>query len=42
MESGRLLSVRQGAQCLLDGLVIAYPTEAVYGLGCDPGNESAV
>ena len=22
--------------------MIAYPTEAVYGLGCDPGNESAV
>lgn len=42
MESGGLLSVRQGAQCLLDGRVIAYPTEAVYGLGCDPDNESAV
>lgn len=27
---------------LTDGLVIAYPTEAVYGLGCDPFNESAV
>lgn len=37
-----MLSVRQGAQCLLDGDVIAYPTEAVYGLGCDPDNESAV
>jgi L-threonylcarbamoyladenylate synthase len=24
------------------GQVIAYPTEAVYGLGCDPANESAV
>lgn len=24
------------------GKVIAYPTEAVYGLGCDPLNESAV
>jgi L-threonylcarbamoyladenylate synthase len=22
--------------------VIAYPTEAVYGLGCDPGNKAAV
>lgn len=27
---------------LLAGNIIAYPTEAVYGLGCDPGNESAV
>jgi len=24
------------------GGVIAYPTEAVFGLGCDPDNESAV
>lgn len=24
------------------GAVIAYPTEAVYGLGCDPLNEQAV
>jgi L-threonylcarbamoyladenylate synthase len=24
------------------GAVFAYPTEAVYGLGCDPDNESAV
>ena len=23
------------------GGVVAYPTEAVYGLGCDPGNRSA-
>ena len=25
-----------------DGKIIAYPTEAVYGLGCDPENEDAV
>jgi L-threonylcarbamoyladenylate synthase len=37
-----LLTVRQGAQCLVEGGVIAYPTEAVYGLGCDPDNEAAV
>jgi len=37
-----LLTVSQAAQCLRDGEIIAYPTEAVYGLGCDPGNESAV
>lgn len=29
-------------QALSDGGVIAYPTEAVYGLGCDPDNEAAV
>ena len=27
---------------LKQGKVIAYPTEAVYGLGCDPANEQAV
>lgn len=42
MNESALLTIRQGAQCLLDGGVIAYPTEAVYGLGCDPDNESAV
>lgn len=29
------------AQCLQAGQVIAYPTEAVYGLGCDPRNPKA-
>lgn len=29
-------------QLLYQGHIIAYPTEAVYGLGCDPLNESAV
>jgi L-threonylcarbamoyladenylate synthase len=24
------------------GQIVAYPTEAVFGLGCDPGNEAAV
>jgi len=34
--------LRRAAQLLRDGAVIAYPTEAVYGLGCDPLNASAV
>ena len=29
-------------QALTNGGVIAYPTEAVWGLGCDPWNEAAV
>ena len=29
-------------EALLSGAVIAYPTEAVWGLGCDPWNETAV
>lgn len=30
------------AAALRNGEVIAYPTEAVWGLGCDPWNEQAV
>jgi L-threonylcarbamoyladenylate synthase len=29
-------------QPFLAGKIFAYTTEAVYGLGCDPGNETAV
>ncbi len=29
-------TVEQAAQDLLQGKIIAYPTEAVWGLGCDP------
>ena len=29
-------------QTLQQGELIAYPTEAVFGLGCDPDNEAAV
>ena len=36
------LSVSEAAERLRAGRVIAYPTEAVYGLGCDPMRESAV
>lgn len=34
--------VQQAAQKIRAGAVIAYPTEAVWGLGCDPWNEEAV
>lgn len=34
--------ILQAVEVLQDGGVIAYPTEAVFGLGCDPYNESAV
>jgi len=33
---------KQAARILAAGGIIAYPTEAVYGLGCDPLNEKAV
>jgi len=34
--------IRQAVSTLNHGGVIAYPTEAVYGLGCDPWNVQAV
>ncbi|MDX2429142.1 MAG: Sua5/YciO/YrdC/YwlC family protein [Xanthomonadales bacterium] len=36
------LDTAAAVEKLRSGHVIAYPTEAVYGLGCDPANESAV
>lgn len=32
----------QAARAITRGGIIAYPTEAVYGLGCDPNNPAAV
>ena len=34
--------LREAARRVHQGGVIAYPTEAVYGLGCDPLNRDAV
>ena len=34
--------IAYAAHIVRAGGVIAYPTEAVYGLGCDPGNGAAV
>ncbi len=35
-------TLSQAIQCIKNGGVIAYPTESVYGLGCDPLNHQAV
>jgi len=37
-----LLDIATAVAQLRAGQIIAYPTEAVYGLGCDPANESAI
>jgi len=34
--------IEQAVQIIKDGGVIAYPTEGVFGLGCDPENQTAV
>lgn len=36
------LRVQHAARILRAGGVVAYPTEAVWGLGCDPNNAQAV
>lgn len=35
-------SCHEARQFLVQGKIIAYPTEAIYGLGCDPFNQQAV
>ena len=42
MKSISSFKIKQTIQALNQGQIIAYPTEAVYGLGCDPLNETAV
>ncbi|OOF51513.1 tRNA threonylcarbamoyladenosine biosynthesis protein RimN [Rodentibacter genomosp. 1] len=36
------MTLQQIIACLLQDQVVAYPTEAVFGLGCNPLSESAV
>lgn len=36
-----LSQLQDAANALREGAVIAYPTEAVFGLGCDPHNRAA-
>ena len=42
MDWSRSVSLRIAAHIMAGGGVIAYPTEGVWGLGCDPFNQSAL
>ncbi len=35
-------SIRHAAHIIKQGGIIAYPTDTIYGLGCDPYNQEAV
>ncbi len=35
-------AIKQAAALVMRGKLVAYPTDTVYGLGCDPFNESAI
>lgn len=37
-----LLSFEAAATAIQSGGIIAYPTEAIYGLGCDPDNQTSL
>ncbi|MBT8441901.1 MAG: Sua5/YciO/YrdC/YwlC family protein [Gammaproteobacteria bacterium] len=36
------MKIRRAADVIRAGGIVAYPTEAVYGLGCDPDDADAV
>ncbi|MSP52844.1 MAG: threonylcarbamoyl-AMP synthase [Gammaproteobacteria bacterium] len=42
MKINLINAIHDAVTCLKNGGVIAYPTEAIYGLGCDPFNKKAV
>lgn len=42
VEALQPVTLAEAARAIGDGGVVAYPTEAVFGLGCDPSSETAV
>ncbi|MCG8687944.1 MAG: threonylcarbamoyl-AMP synthase, partial [Desulfobacterales bacterium] len=40
--SSGLISIQEAAQQIRNGGLVGFPTETVYGLGCDAFNRSAV
>ena len=36
-----ITKIREAATILRNGGIVVYPTETVYGIGCDPLNEEA-
>jgi L-threonylcarbamoyladenylate synthase len=42
MRQDAQLKLHRAAEVIQRGGIIAYPTEAVFGLGCDPANQHAV
>ena len=41
-ENPDIRKIKQVIECLKDGGIIIYPTDTVYGLGCDIFNNSAI
>jgi L-threonylcarbamoyladenylate synthase len=36
------LAIERAAKVIREGGIVAFPTDTVYGLGCDPSNQAAV
>jgi len=37
-----MISIKKAIQAINDGQIIVYPTDTVWGMGCDPFNQKAV
>ena len=37
-----LISPIEASKCILEGKIIIYPTEGIFGIGCDPFNEDSI
>lgn len=37
-----MISIKEAIQAIDDGKIIVYPTDTVWGMGCDPFNQKAV
>ncbi len=42
LNSNTTTDINQAARWLISGQLLCYPTESVWGIGCDPFDESAV
>lgn len=42
LPRNKSLNILEAASCIQQGAVLAYPTESVWGLGCDPFNHQAI
>ena len=37
-----MISIDKAREALRDGKIIVYPTDTVWGMGCDPFNQKAI
>lgn len=42
MNKDKLVTVQEAAEGLLSGKTILYPTDTIWGIGCDASNEKAI